>query len=195
MLPDGNICANMILMAQMDRSSMGLVRENKRPVESLHQYNMLFEASEELRKATQAKSEFMAHMSHELRTPLNVIMGFAELMLDEVPGKINEEQRHSLNDIRSSGKRLLDLINDILDLSGIESGEIELRLRSFSLPTVIESLRRVVMPMLAAKGQSLEIDADEGLAPVYADRDKVRQVLLKLLSNSARFTQFSEVYA
>jgi len=116
----------MILMAQMDRSSMGLTRENKRPVESLqHRNKLLFEANEESRKATQAKSEFMAHMSHELRTPLNVIIGFAELMLDEVPGKINEEQRRSLNDIRNSGKRLLDLINDILDLPGIESGEIE----------------------------------------------------------------------
>jgi len=168
---------------------MGLARENQRPVERLHQYNkLLFETSEELSKVTKAKSEFMAQMSHELRAPLNVIIGFAELMLDEVPGKINEEQRHSLNDIRSSGKHLLDLINDILDLSGIESGEMELRLRYFSLRTVIESLRRVVMPMLATKGQSLEIDVDEGLAPVYADRDKVRQVLLNLLSNSARFT-------
>jgi len=83
---------------------------------------------------------------------------------------------------------LLDLINDILDLSKIESGKMELKLRNFSLPTMIESMRRVMMPMLAPKKQGLEIDEEEGLATVYADRDKVRQVLLNLLSNATRFT-------
>jgi signal transduction histidine kinase len=95
---------------------MGLVQENKRLSESLQRSNKrLFEANEELRKAAQAKYEFMAKMSHELRTPLNVIIGFSELMLDEVPGKINEEQRQDLNDILSNGRRLLKLIDDILD--------------------------------------------------------------------------------
>ena len=143
---------------------------------------------EELRKAAQAKPEFIAHMSHELRTPLNVIIGFAELMLDEVPGKINEAQTQSLNDILSSGRHLLDLINDILDLSKIESGKMELKLRNFSLPTMIESMRRVMIPMLTPKKQSLEVYMEEELSMVYADRDKVRQVLLNLLSNSTRFT-------
>ena len=166
-----------------------LAQENKRLVDRLQRSNkLLFEANEELRKATRAKSEFMANMSHELRTPLNVIIGFSELMLDEVPGKINEEQSQSLNDILSSGRHLLDLINDILDLSKIESGKMELKLRNFSLPTMIESVRRVMMPMLAPKKQGLEIDVEEGLTTVYADRDKVRQVLLNLLSNATRFT-------
>ena len=157
--------------------------------ESLQRSNkLLLEANEELKKATRAKSKFMADMSHELRTRLNVIIGFSELMLDEVPGKINEEQRQCLNDVLSSGKRLLELINDALDLSRIESGEMELKLRNFSLQAVIESLRRVMMPMLAPKKQSLEIEMEEGLSTVYADRDKIRQVLLNLLNNSTMFT-------
>lgn len=166
-----------------------LAQENKRLVESLQCSNkLLFEANEESKKATQAKSEFMANMSHELRTPLNVIIGFSELMLDEVPGKINVEQRQSLNDILSSGKHLLGLINDVLDLSKIESGKMELKLRHFSLPAVIESLRRIMMPVLAPKNQTLEINLEEGLNNVYADRDKIRQVLLNILSNATKFS-------
>ncbi len=99
-------------------------QESKRLAESLQRSNkLLLEANEELKKAIRARSRFMANMSHELRTPLNVIIGFSELMLDEVPGKINEEQRQSLNDILSNGKRLLKLIDDILELFKIESGE------------------------------------------------------------------------
>jgi signal transduction histidine kinase len=95
---------------------MGLAQEKRKLAESLqHSNKLLFEDNEELRKATQAKYEFMSNMSHELRTPLNVIIGFSELMLDEVPGKINEEQRQNLNDILSNGRRLLKLIDDILD--------------------------------------------------------------------------------
>ncbi|MFC1941674.1 ATP-binding protein [Chloroflexota bacterium] len=166
-----------------------LLQENKRLVESLqHSNKLLFKANDELRKATQAKSEFMANMSHELRTPLNAVIGFSELMLDEVPGKINEEQRQSLDDILSGGKHLLDLINDILDLSKIEAGKMELSLRKFSLVTMMESVRRVMLPMLAPKKQALETDVEEGLSTVYADRNKVRQVVLNLLSNATRFT-------
>jgi signal transduction histidine kinase len=103
---------------------MGLAQENKKLVESLQCSNkLLFEANEELRKATRAKYEFMDNMSHELRTPLNIIIGFSELMLDEVPGKINEEQRQNLNDILSSGRRLLKLIDDILDRFEMELGK------------------------------------------------------------------------
>ncbi len=103
---------------------MGLIQENKRLVESLQQSNkLLFEANEELKRAIRIKSEFMAKMSHELRTPLNVVIGFAELMLAEVPGKINEEQRRSLDEILNSGKRLIELINNF-ENSEIGSGEV-----------------------------------------------------------------------
>ncbi len=166
-----------------------LLQENKRLVERLRRSNKLLrQANEELRKATQAKSDFLAQMSHELRTPLNVIIGFSELMLDEVPGQINEEQRHCLDDILASARHLLGLINDILDLSKIESGKMELHLKGISLAHLLESLRRVMMPIITPKKQSLDIYVAEGLPPVYADRAKLRQVLLNLLSNAAKFT-------
>ena len=104
---------------------MGIVKENRRLVESLQRSNkLLFEANEELKKAMRIKSESMSRMSHELRTPLNIIIGFSELMLAEVPGKINEEQRRSLNDILSSGKRLLELIDNILEKPEVGSGKV-----------------------------------------------------------------------
>jgi signal transduction histidine kinase len=166
-----------------------LSQENRRLVESLqHSNSLLFGANEELKKATQAKSEFLAHMSHELRTPLNVIIGFSELMLDGVPGGINEEQKQCLNDILSSGNHLLALIDDILDLSRIEAGKMELKLARFSLPDLIESLRSVMTQIIAPRQQSLEADVEGRLPMVNADEAKVRQVLLNLLSNATKFT-------
>ncbi len=166
-----------------------LLKENKGLVESLqHSNRLLSEANEELRKATQAKSEFMAHMSHELRTPLNVIIGFSELMVDGIPGEINEEQKQCLNDILSSARHLLNLINDILDLSRIEAGKMELEFGNFSLPDLIESLRGMMVPIIAPRKQSLEVYVEEGLPLVNSDKPKVREVLLNLLSNATKFT-------
>jgi len=146
------------------------------------------EKNEELAEASRAKSEFLAHMSHELRTPLNVIIGFSELMMDELPGEVNEEQGQCLSDIWGSGQHLLSLINDILDLSKIESGKMELKLRNIALPSVIESLRREIMPVIGKRKQSLDVEVEEGLPLVRGDKVKVRQVLLNLLSNAAKFT-------
>ena len=166
-----------------------LLLENKRLVENLQRSNrLLFEANEELKKATQAKSEFLASMSHELRTPLNVIIGFSELMMDKVPGEINEEQGQCLGDIRGAGKHLLNLIDEVLDLSKIESGKMELRLRDFAISNLIESLRSTIVTRLAQSKQSLEVKMEGGLPPVHADKDKVRQVLINLLGNAAKFT-------
>jgi len=148
----------------------------------------LKEKNIQLEEANRAKSEFLAQMSHELRTPLNVIMGFSELMLDRVPGKVNKEQRQCLDDIWSGGQHLLGLINDILDLSKIESGKMELKLGDIELPSVIESLRSEIMPMLVTRKQSLDIKVEKGLPLVRADKAKVRQVLLNLLSNATKFT-------
>ncbi len=146
------------------------------------------EKNEELAEASRAKSEFLAHMSHELRTPLNVIIGFSELMMDELPGEVNEEQGQCLSDILGSGQHLLSLINDILDLSKIESGKMELKLTNIALPSVIESLRREIMPVIGKREQSLDVEVEEGLPLVRGDKVKVRQVLLNLLSNAAKFT-------
>ena len=163
--------------------------ENKRLVESLQRSNkLLFEANEELKRATQLKSEFLANMSHELRTPLNVIIGFSELMMDRVPGKINEEQRQCLSDISDSSHRLLNLVNEVLDLSRIESGKMEFKLENVALTEVIESLTRTMLPMLTPRKQSLDIEIEEGLPAVHVDEGRLEQVLLNLATNSSKFT-------
>ena len=148
----------------------------------------LIEKTEELSRATQAKSEFLAHMSHELRTPLSIIIGFSELMIDKVTGKINDKQRQCLSDILDSSHHLLNLINGALDLSKIESGKMELNLENIALDKVIESLTRTMTPILTPRKQSLDVEIEDGLPPVYADKAKVKQVLFNLLSNATWFT-------
>ncbi len=166
-----------------------LLQENKRLVESLQWSNkLLFEANEKLERANQLKSEFLAHMSHDLRTPLNVIIGFSQLMADEVPGKVNDEQRQCLNDILDSSQHLLNLINEVLDLSKIESGKMRLRLTNIALTEVVESLRSTMMPILTSRKQSLDVEVEEGLPLIHADKAKLRQVLLNLVDNSSKST-------
>jgi signal transduction histidine kinase len=156
--------------------------------ELVKQQQELLKKTKEAKKANQLKSEFLANMSHELRTPLNVIIGFSELMLDEVPGKVNGEQRQCLNDILASSRHLLRLINDVLDLSKIESGKVELVMTDFAVTDVVGWLRNTMTPILAAKEQSLDIVVEEGLPQLHADADRIKQVILNLLSNSANFT-------
>jgi len=134
------------------------------------------------------KSEFLANMSHGLRTPLNVIIGFSELMRDEVPGKINDEQRQCLEDVLGSSQHLLNLINEVLDLSKIESGKAELNLTNLALAGVIEPLARTVLPVLAPGQHSLDVEIEKELPLVHADKAKVSEVLLNLLSNATKFT-------
>ena len=163
--------------------------ENKRLVDDLQQSNkLLFETNEELKKVTQAKSEFLANMSHELRTPLNTVIGFSELLLDKIPGKINQKQKQCLDDISASSEQLLGLINDVLDLSKVEAGELELQQKTFALNKLIESLTRTMTPILVPRKQSLDLEIEKGLPPIHADKTKIRQVFLNLLSNSTEFT-------
>ncbi len=148
----------------------------------------LIEKTWEVERATQLKSEFLANMSHELRTPLNVIIGFSQLMVDGVPGKISEEQRQCLSDVLDSSQHLLNLINGVLDLSRIESGKEELNTRDITLTEVIESLSRTMMPILAPREQSLDIEVEEGLPLLHADKAKLRQVILNLVDNASKYT-------
>jgi signal transduction histidine kinase len=156
--------------------------------ELLSRQQKLLEKTREVEQASQLKSEFLANMSHELRTPLNVIIGFSELMLDQVPGPVNKKQRQCLEDILSSGRHLLGLIDQVLDLSKIESGRTELKLAEVALPEVIESLKNTMLPILKPRRQSLSVILEEELPAVYADKAKLRQVFFNLLSNSSRFT-------
>jgi len=123
-----------------------------------------------------------------LRTPLNVIIGFSELMLDGMPGEINEKQRQCLDDILSASKHLLGLINEILDLSKIESGKMELKLKNIDMTEVIESVTRTMIPLLIPRKQSLNVEVEKGLYPVHADENKLGQVLINLIDNSSKFT-------
>ncbi len=173
------------MMEALERSEKTL---KEKSAQLMAQHQELNEKTMELAQASRHKSEFLAHMSHELRTPLNAIIGFSELMLDGVPGEVNEEQKQCLNDVLSSGQHLLSVINEILDLSKIEAGEMELKLSNIRLDSIIQSLKNEMRPILTAKKQSLEVDVEEGLPLVRADRNRVRQVLLNLLGNASKFT-------
>jgi PAS domain S-box-containing protein len=156
--------------------------------ELMTQQQELIEKTGEVERANQLKSEFLANMSHGLRTPLNVIIGFSELMRDEVPGKINEEQRQCLSDVLGSSQHLLNLINEVLDLSKVESGKTRFHLTNIALTEVAESLTRTMLPILAPRQQSLDVEVEEELPLVHADKAKLSEVLLNLLSNATKFT-------
>jgi PAS domain S-box-containing protein len=172
-------------ITERKRAEQELEEKNK---QLMAQQQELMEKTKEVEAASQAKSDFLANMSHELRTPLNVIIGFSELMADGVPGEINSEQKQCLDDILSSSKHLLGLINDVLDLSKVESGKVKLRLAGVTLPDILEELKRTMTPILAPRKQSLDIEVAKGLPPVYADKAKLKQVLLNLLGNATKFT-------
>jgi GAF domain-containing protein len=144
--------------------------------------------SRELEAASQHKSEFLANMSHELRTPLNAIIGFSEVLSERMFGEINEKQAEYIADILQSGQHLLSLINDILDLSKIEAGRMELELSEFDLPATIESTLTLVRERAVRRGVALGQAVDERLGKIRADERKVKQVLLNLLSNALKFT-------
>jgi signal transduction histidine kinase len=127
-------------------------------------------------------------MSHELRTPLNAIIGFSEVLSEQMFGTINDKQAEYLQDILESGRHLLSLINDILDLSKIEAGRMELEPSDFDLPVTIENALILVRERANRHGITLSHSIDEGLGAIRADERKVKQVLLNLLTNALKFT-------
>jgi signal transduction histidine kinase/DNA-binding response OmpR family regulator len=140
-------------------------------------------------EANQAKSRFVANMSHELRTPLNAIIGYSELLIEEVEDAKQDEFTPDLRKIQAAGKHLLQLINDILDLSKIEAGKMDLYLETFSIPSVIEDVRSTIAPMVEKNMNQLVIDMRADIGEMVADVTKIRQALFNLLSNASKFTK------
>jgi PAS domain S-box-containing protein len=146
------------------------------------------EARLQAEAATRAKSEFLANMSHELRTPLNAVIGFSEIMKDGMAGPLNESQKEYLNDIYESGKHLLSLINDILDLSKIEAGKIELDLSAFNVREFIDSILVMFREKVIKHNFRIRTEIEEGIKDIVADERRIKQVLFNLLSNAMKFT-------
>ena len=142
----------------------------------------------ELEVANRHKSEFLANMSHELRTPLNAIIGFSEVLAERMFGEVNDKQMEYLQDIHSSGQHLLTLINDVLDLSKIEAGRMELDLSCFDLGLLMEDAMTLVRERAQRDGVLVSLEVGEGLAEWVADARKVKQVVVNLLSNAVKFT-------
>ena len=146
------------------------------------------EKSLELEAASRHKSEFLASMSHELRTPLNAILGFSEVLSERMFGEINDKQAEYLSDILESGRHLLSLINDILDLSKIEAGRMELEPAEFDLKDAVENAMSLVRERAHRRGIAFQRTIDDNVGLIRADERKVKQVLLNLLSNALKFT-------
>jgi signal transduction histidine kinase len=157
-------------------------------IENVRLFREIQEKSKQLEVANKHKSDFLANMSHELRTPLNAIIGFSEVLIERMFGELNEKQADYLKDIHESGKHLLSLINDILDLSKIEAGRMDLELSSFHLPSAVSNAMTLVRERAQRHGIALEIKLDERLGEFQADERKFKQILLNLLSNAVKFT-------
>jgi signal transduction histidine kinase len=142
----------------------------------------------QIEMANRHKSEFLANMSHELRTPLNAILGFSEVLDDGIYGELNPKQAEYIRDIHSSGQHLLSLINDILDLSKVEAGRMELLVEAFDVPSAIESAVTLVRERAMRHGVTLMLELDKRLNEFTGDERKFKQVLLNLLSNAVKFT-------
>jgi two-component system, NtrC family, sensor kinase len=148
----------------------------------------LAEKSRELEAASKHKSEFLANMSHELRTPLNAIIGFSQVLNEQLFGEVNEKQQEYLEDILSSANHLLSLINDVLDLSKVEAGQVELELAPFSLREALERGVVMVRERATKNGVALRLELDPSIDVVDGDERRIRQVVFNLLSNAVKFT-------
>jgi signal transduction histidine kinase len=157
-------------------------------IENVRLFNEIQEKSAQLEVANRHKSEFLANMSHELRTPLNAIIGFSDVLQQRMFGELNEQQDDYLGDITSSGRHLLSLINDILDLSKIEAGRMDLQLAPFSLVAALNNAVTLVRERATSHGIKLELDVERPLDEIVADERKLKQVVVNLLSNAVKFT-------
>jgi GAF domain-containing protein/anti-sigma regulatory factor (Ser/Thr protein kinase) len=162
-------------------------------IQNARLFQEIEDKSRELELASRHKSQFLANMSHELRTPLNAILGYSELVLDDIYGAVPEKARAALERVQSNGKHLLGLINDVLDLAKIEAGKLTLSLADYSMGEVVASVVAAVEALVAEKHLALTVDVPFDLPTGHGDEQRIRQVLLNLVSNAIKFTDAGEV--
>jgi signal transduction histidine kinase len=178
----GNFSPEIVNLLQTFATQSALAIQNARLFREIE------EKSRQIEAANRHKSEFLANMSHELRTPLNAIIGFSEVLGERMFGELNEKQAEYTEDILSSGRHLLALINEILDLSKVEAGRMELELAKFDLALAIDNARTFVRERATKHGIGLDVTIDEHLGEFVGDERKIKQILLNLLSNAVKFT-------
>lgn len=191
LLKEKDVTAGQLVATAQELEELNTTLEEKiveRTRELQNAKDMLEISTQEAKEANRLKSEFLANMSHELRTPLNAVIGFSELLLEEIPGKLNNDQRECLEDILSAGKHLLKLINEILDLSKVEAGKMPLNFTTSRTDEILEDLKTLIRPLLEKKNQSLVIISNEATPTIYTDQGKLKQILLNLLSNANKFS-------
>jgi signal transduction histidine kinase/CheY-like chemotaxis protein len=175
---------------QIEAQSTEIQRNSALIEERTHQLELARDAAE---AANTSKSQFLANMSHELRTPLNAIIGYSDLLIEEAEDMDATDLVPDLEKIRSSGKHLLGLINDVLDMSKIEAGKMEISLETFDVSEVVGAAVAMVRPLIVKNGNSFELVLEDELGEMHADLTRVRQILLNLLSNASKFTSEGKI--
>ena len=162
-------------------------------IENVRLFDEIQDKSRQLAEASQHKSQFLANMSHELRTPLNAILGYTELILDDIYGDTPGKMRDVLERVQKNGQHLLGLINDVLDLSKIEAGQLTLALADYSLKDVVHGVYSAVEPLASEKKIALKVEVPPNLPQGRGDERRLTQVLLNLVGNAIKFTDEGEV--
>jgi signal transduction histidine kinase len=178
------------LAARLNETSRELARldaEQRQAADVLRSLNVRLE------QASKAKSEFLANMSHELRTPLNAILGFTEMILDDLYGEAPAELKEPLADIQTNGHHLLRLINDVLDLSKIEAGRMELSLGDYAVEDVVGTVRASLRSLASERGLEFVAEVEENLPVAYGDGKRITQCLMNLVGNALKFTKDGRV--
>ena len=181
------------MVGSVSSFSKKLEEEIKRKTDLLNErtrlLTLLERANKDLRELDKLKSTFLANMSHELRTPMNAIIGYTDLLVDGIDGPVNEEQEKSLKKVATNARHLLQLINDVLDISKIEAGKMKLSIKEIDLKWLIESTLPIFEPQLKVKGLSITVNFADGLPLIYGDEDKIKEIFINLLTNAMKFTR------
>ncbi|OPY87987.1 MAG: Non-motile and phage-resistance protein [Smithella sp. PtaU1.Bin162] len=189
-----SIGGSIVLKHQVNVRTLALRQINREMEQRIIERTAQLEiAKTKAESADRLKSAFLAAMSHELRTPLNSIIGFTGIILQGIVGKLNEEQKKQLNIVRESARHLLSLINDVLDISKIEAGQMKINYESFDLPPAVTKVVESIRPLVDKKGLELTCTISPDVKTITADQRRVEQILLNLISNAVKFTEKGSV--